>query len=425
MKVVHLSTSCRGGAGIAAMRHHVSLLNAGVDSRFVTRDHAGGIKNTYSLDDVYPAKARMHTRLRIYAQRIGFTDSTNAFLSAKYLKNRDSTLEYFSFPFSNFFVEDLKLVKEADVVHLHWIADDFLNTPTFFRSVKDKPVVWTLHDMNPFTGGCHHSDGHKGFMQTCTNCPQLPPEHSSKVAAEMLHKKRKAYSHIRDLYIVTPSQWLKSLSEKSAAFSGRKHLSIPNRVDESVFKPTDKGEARRTLGLPEDKKIVLFVSHNVDHQRKGIANLLRAVALLNNDIVLCSVGSKRNNEGNGFDLGYIKDDKVMAMAYSAADLFALPSYAENYPNTIAESLLCGTPVVACRVGGIPEQVGNDEGILANPADIAGIAEAINSVLNSKGRFNSELIRSNAIQKFSFGNTTAQYISLYNNISAQDDFSNNC
>jgi glycosyltransferase involved in cell wall biosynthesis len=419
LKVVHLSTSDKGGAGIAAMRLHKELLRQGIDSHIITKYRLGPhVKNHYVFSESY--KARFVEKLKKYAlYKIGKDKPYEMRISEKHLKNRPQGFEYFSFPFSDLKVEEHPILKASDIIHLHWISEGFINYSSFFKNLTKK-LVWTLHDMNPFTGGCHHSDNCEKYRNECRKCPQLQNTIDESYSLKMQRLKEDALKRIvnEQLKVVTPSKWLGAKSLESTLFKRFKHFCIPNGIDASIFFGSDKKTAREKLYLPLDKKIILFVSNEVSNKRKGIFLLERALNLLpdNNKVVLCTLGHKAVKLNTGFTqfaLNYISDESEIALAYSAADVFVLPSMAENFPNTICESLVCNTPVVAFNVGGIPEQVNNKNGALVDAFDVQKLSDAIQKMLNSSIGHNSGEISAEAIKKYSITSIAEEYIRLYN------------
>jgi glycosyltransferase involved in cell wall biosynthesis len=417
MKIVHLSTSSTGGAGIAALRLHRMLLDNNINSHFLSRNKPSSHnRNCYELNEVYHGLPRVKTIANNYLEKTGSFHFSNSARSQKYLQNKPHGFEYFSFPYSNLYIESCEIVKTSDIIHLHWIAEDFVNYPTFFTALQNKKLVWTLHDMNPFTGGCHHADGCTNYKTECFNCPQLPAYSKAETAYKAQQLKLSLYSKFgkSQLKIVAPSQWLLEKSRSSACFNSYQHHKISNPVDHTVFTPTDKQTARTKLGLPPDKKIILFVSHSITNERKGTGLLQEAVKKNNDpDLLLCAAGNEAHSNDYIYNLGYIADDVKMALAYSAADVFILPSFAENFPNTIVESLLCGTPVIATATGGIPEQVTNDS-ILLHSMNVHELARAIKNIVR-KYETTVQTIRNEAILKFSASQSIQQYISLYSQL----------
>ena len=426
MKILHITTSNKGGAGVAAVRLHNALVENGVDSKLLSLvQFPSNIKEQYLFRpedcSAFPKLVRIKLLILKILKRLNVYQSIHERLTKRNLKNQPKGFEHFSFPYSEYNIGKHPLVKDSDIIHLHWVSDGFLDYERFFRNCTKK-LVWTLHDMNPFTGGCHHSDGCIKFETTCSICPQLKNTIDENFSAKLLVVKKKAFSNIdnKQLKIVTPSEWLANLSKKSNLFQRFDHHTIYNGVNTEIFKINDKIQSRKKLGLPEDKKILLFVSHTVSNLRKGINYLVDALSSIDQtkNIMICSVGAKPEGLLSDFkciNFGYISDEQKMAEIYSAADVFVLPSIAENFPNTICEALLCGTPVVAFNVGGIPEQINHSNGRMARLFNAQEFKNSIVDVLKNQSDFIPKLISERAKEQFDQIVTTNKYIYLYNQL----------
>lgn len=423
MNILHITTSNKGGAGIAALRLHEHLLEQGIDSKLLSWYHfPSEVKQQYQFKEkdcfAFPFFVQIKILVLKVLRRLHLFIPLSTRYSKKYLAGRPSGYEHFSFPFSAFNIAKHPLVKKADIIHLHWVSDGFIDYESFFKNCNKK-IIWTLHDMNPFTGGCHHSDGCFKFEVSCTICPQLRNTIDENYSEKILKIKQDSLKQFTDsqIRIVAPSQWLTHLSKKSILFKRFKHLTIHNVVNDSVFRIQNKMEARKKLNLPLDKHIVLFVSHTISNTRKGTDLLIKALAKFNieDDVIICSAGASPDTFGFSVPhvkMGYVNDENTMAELYAAADVFVLPSIAENFPNTICESLLCGTPVVAFNVGGIPELINEFNGKLVEPFDVDKLYSAIEYIIQNPSKFDSNEISKYAMEKLNQQKITAQYIDLY-------------
>lgn len=408
MKIIHISTSDRGGAGISAVRLHNALLNSGIDSSLLTKmNFVKNIRNHFVLNP-----ETLWSRILV---RAGIKKNKFRALEKEHLANRPHGFEKFSFPFSEIDLTEHPAVNDADLIHLHWVSDRFFDFESFFQKVK-KPIVWRLADMNPFTGGCHHADDSIGFEKDCHACPQLKGTMDENFAEKVLTVKKNALKNIsiEQFKIVTPSHWLMNLSKRSALFSKYHHRVIPNIVDMVGSSLLDKKNSRQELNFPADKNIILFIATDMSHLRKGIVYLNQAVNLLDKNIVVCGVGKTNSKLSfpNFINLGYVNDKYILSKIYNAADIHVLPSLAENFPNTICESLVAGTPVVAFNIGGIPELIDNSNGRLAEYKNVESLANAISYVLNNPHDFSRDKIRNDALQKFGPVKVVKQYQELY-------------
>lgn len=249
--------------------------------------------------------------------------------------------EILSLPITRYKVEAHPWVRDADIIHLHWIAD-FINYPVFFKSVN-KPVVWTLHDYNPLCGIFHYPKD----IETNKITFQAIDEKYSNI-------KQKSLSTFKGLTIVTPSVWLEKLSSNSSMLGKFSHQVIPNGIDTGTFKVFPKEIARNVFNLPNDKIILSYISEDIKATRKGFNLLVDAIRYLlpNKDIAVCATGRSNNlNIPEVGNLGYINDEHLMALVYATSDFFILPTMEDNLPNTMLESLSCGTPVISFNIGG--------------------------------------------------------------------------
>jgi glycosyltransferase involved in cell wall biosynthesis len=418
MKILHLSTYSRGGAAKACIRLHESLVKSGSDSSilFLYRGDTA-VEQAYSFSVPLSRRERWIKRIK----KKFFPKTTSARPIQTQIKSFvPGKIEWFSFPETGIDITKNALYKEADIIHLHWVAD-FLDY-SFFKKNK-KPVIWTLHDMNPFTGGCHYDEGSNGYEKMCLNCPQLQDTINPDYAAHILEIKRKAIQFVNNLTIVTPSQWLGEASRRSMLFNTLKHVVIPYGLDSHTYHPADKIISRKALGLPLDKKIILFVSDALDTRRKGFTYLLQALQMLKNkeEFILCTLGASKSGQGynTGFmvkELGYLHEEEMICKAYSAANVFIIPSLMDNFPNTVLESIMCGTPVVGFPVGGIRDMVQNDKnGLLCTEKTSESLADTIQNFFDNMPAFDRVTIRKDAVERYDLNVQLKAYKSLYQEI----------
>ncbi len=282
-------------------------------------------------------------------------------------------------------------VPSCDVVNLHWIAA-YVDYEMFFRAAASRAhVVWTLHDMNAVTGGCHYDMGCGKFAQQCGGCPQLGSDDERDLAAQIWVRKRTVFASLdpRRVCIVAPSQWLARVAKESPVLGRFRVETIPYGIDLQDFAPRDRLAARDVLGIPSDAKVVLFLAEMVDNRRKGFPLLeeaLKRCAAVVPNLWLLSVGNnppRLSADIRGSHLQYIGNDRFLSLAYSAADVFAIPSVQDNLPNTVMEAMACGIPVVGFEVGGIPDMVRvGHTGLLVPPGDVEGMSTAMAKLLQS-------------------------------------------
>jgi glycosyltransferase involved in cell wall biosynthesis len=396
LKVVHLFTSDAGGAGIAALRLHHGLLAEGLKSSVVCAEG----KNNYDGEYISPYPvARLSRALR----KVGLdTDIIPEYQKA--IEQAGGTYETFSMPVSYYKVEKHPCVEAADIVHLHSISN-YINYPDFFRRVQ-KPLVWTLHDMNPLMGGFHYDDDQRR-NENNKALIQIEREFSRIKLASMTSE---------GVTVCAPSQWLKSESMKSELMGRYEHHHVPYGLDTNIFKPHQKRVCRELLELPQDKKLLLFVSENLMNRRKGLDLLLDALQNLppSHDYALLAVGAARIDDdiANVLSVGSIRDPKLLAMLYSAADAFILPSRQDNLPLVMLESLACGTPVIGFAVGGVKETIKDGfNGLLCDEVSADALGRTIGLFLSSDG-FDASQIREDSIQRFGLALQAQRYVKIY-------------
>jgi glycosyltransferase involved in cell wall biosynthesis len=271
----------------------------------------------------------------------------------------------------------------CDIVHLHWIAF-FADFPSFFNSLPEAvPIVWTLHDMNPITGGCHYSGDCHRFRSGCGQCPQLHIPRPRDVSADTFRIKRRALRNKR-IAVVTPSRWLAELAQQSPVWPAKTSFQVIRLgLDLETFRPIEKPEARRQLNINSDAVLVAFGAEDINNYRKGFHHLSGALTRLDcQSKVQCLVFGSGNPPSAPklplcHWLGFLDDPQKQALVYSAADMVVVPSREDNQPLVGLEAMACGTPVVAFNAGGIPEFViPNETGLLAKLGDERDLAAKI-------------------------------------------------
>lgn len=419
MKILHINTFDQGGAANACTRLHLGLIELGVDSKLVVKEKKVSVSNSYGFFSL-SLKNRWIEFFKKIGFRFGLSDhpllGNREKERRKIYKEYFPTFEFFSTPYSDFDLTESKLFNEAHIIHLHWVAG-FLDYPSFF-SKCNKPVVWTLHDMAPFTGGYHYVGYDLSFEEFRKEVPHFS-EKQSQLLNEFLTIKKSALSKFDRLSIVAPSQWLLKLSSKSELFSRFSHFHIPYGLPKKNFRYQDPLEAKEKLNLPMDKFILLFVSDSIKNPRKGMKILLEALKQLDMDnIQLCCVGKVLENEdlAEVKILGKIQDPDQLATIYSAADLFIIPSLEDNLPNTVLEALMCGTPVLGFPIGGIPEMViPGENGFLANEVSVIGLSKALQFSIENLNQLDRKEISNKAKSKYSSEIQAKKYLELYRSL----------
>lgn len=369
MKVLHLNTfDSVGGAARAMAGLHRALADRGVDSRAIVLEKRSMDPRSTALDvpGILRKPALRHLAdtwpLIFYRNKVAM-HWTRGVLGSRAARLIDG--------------------EAPDVVHLHWVGLGLLSISQIGRIRR--PIVWTLHDSWPFTGGCHVPGDCTRYRTGCGACPQLGSHRENDISRDTWQKKQAAW-HKLNLVAVTPSRWLASCVSASSLFRSRRVEVIPNGVDGRVFQPLQRVVSRDRLGLPRDGPLLMFGAVHADRDANKGWDLLRAaLGVLQKPIALVVFGSSgRRLDIPGhrvFARGAISSDEELCLLYSAADVTVVPSRLENYPNVILESLACGTPVAAFAAGGIPEMIEQHRtGFLAKPYDPVDLAKAVQMAL---------------------------------------------
>lgn len=419
MKITIINTYAHGGgAARAAYRLHSGLRYIGHESTmYVQHGRGDGIVK-------YSPKVSRHKSVLARIWRRGLIElKFLPWTFEQYAASRPAGLEIYTEARSQFGVDILRGLPPGEVINLHWVANfvDYKVLPL----LANKPLVWTLHDMNPFTGGCHYDDGCPKYLESCGACPQLGSQKGYDLSRKVFLQKQAAFRQLDPdrFHVVAPSRWLAEEASRGTLMKPFSCTVIPNGLNTDVFAPRNTAGLREALAIAEDSKVILFVADSIENRRKGMQHLLDALAALRDSdkVTLLSVGRGEVKIPGLFRhirIGRIEDDRLLSMIYSLADVFVIPSVQDNLPNTVLESISCGTPVVGFDVGGIPDMVMNDEtGILVKQGDVSGLKSAIEGILSNASL--REAMASNcrmlALREFSEAVQAKRYVSLYESI----------
>ncbi|MBD1912359.1 MULTISPECIES: glycosyltransferase family 4 protein [unclassified Leptolyngbya] len=378
MKIVQVNTrDIRGGAALAAYRLHKSLRQLGQDSRMAVRWKVSTDPTVLEVTS---------QALELELQSPEWLAIQRRYLNRN-LTNRAKTL--FTAAYPGLDLTSVEAIAQADIIHLHWVSQ-FIS-PTSLKALLElgKPVVWTLHDMAPFTGGCHYSSGCSGYTDNCAPCPQLQndPYH---LPSAVLQDKLELLAHVPNLTIVTPSRWMAQEARQSRLLGNCPIHVIPNPIETDVFRPLGKPAARRRLGLKPGA--FTFIAQSSIESRKEFPQVLEAIrrALQNGKFRAAANAGKIQflffgNISHPLDapdipyvhVGFCNSPQKLAELYSAADAFILPSLEDNLPNVMLEAISCGTPLIGFDVGGMPDVIRSGKtGWLAPVGDFKRMAELI-------------------------------------------------
>ncbi|MFC2106169.1 glycosyltransferase [Candidatus Bipolaricaulota bacterium] len=316
--------------------------------------------------------------------------------------------------------------QEFDLIHLHNIHGYCLNL-SIAGSLAElgTPVVWTLHDAWPLTGRCAYSLQCDRWKNGCGQCPDMSryPKGHFDTSAFMWKRKKAAFTQQWNPTIVCPSKWLADQVRESYLRKSRIEI-IPNGIDTDTFTPKEKATARKRLGLPLKKKIVLFVAADLADERKGARYFFESLQhIKGDDWMVLTLGKRVNLSGklpervDVKQLGYISNRDSLAEMYSVADVLCVSSLDEVFGLVVTESMACGTPVVGFRVGGILEQITDDCGALVEPRDVKGLGEAITKLLQDDDLREKMSVncRDRAVAEYSISKFRDRYVSLYHEI----------
>lgn len=385
MKTLLINTSdVRGGAARASYRLHQGLEQVGINSTMLVQD-----KRSTDISVIGP-------------KLIGWKEVGLNYLF-RYIVDQSPLLLYNKFQKIVWSPQWLpnKIHKKInrlnpDIVHFHWICDGFI--PIQEVAKIKQPLIWTLHDMWPFTGGCHYNGTCDRYMHECGNCPQLGSDNEKDLSRWVWNRKNKSWAD-QDITIVTPSRWLANCARSSSLFGDKKIEVIPNGLDLQKFKPIDKLKAKDDLNLPVDKNLILFgAMKSTKDKRKGFQYLESAINVLPDDLDFEAIvfGNSGKDGQLNIPINYMGNfpDNMLTKLYSAADVFVAPSVQDNLPNTIMESMACGTPAVAFNIGGMSDMIVHKEnGYLAKPFNIDDLAKGIEWIVKQDQRKN--LLRENS------------------------------
>lgn len=312
------------------------------------------------------------------------------------------------------------------IINTHWINNGYIFIETIAKFTQ--PIVWTLHDLWAFTGGCHYNEDCSRYTQNCGKCPQLQSWHDWDISRWEWQRKAKAWKNL-NLTIVTPSSWLAKCASSSSLFQNLQIKVIPNGLDIQQYRPINKQVARNLLNIPQDKQLILFGSlQATSDKRKGFDLLQDALVSLSKsgwkdklEVIIFGASEPKYPPSFGFKshyLGTLNDELTLALVYSSADVFVLPSRQDNLPNTVMEAMACGTPCVAFNIGGMPDMIEHQKnGYLAQTDKGEDLAQGIKWVLENQERHDklSYYSRYKVEKEFTLESQANRYLSLFNEI----------
>ncbi len=402
MKVLHLISQDSGGAGRAALRLHKALLEQNIESLMLVQNKTTDLPSVIRLANTKPQKIMEKLRpalatlpLMLYPKRHKDIFSPNTLSNKTLIKK----------------INEIK----PDIIHIHWINNGFLNIKDLTKI--NIPMIWSLHDANAYTGGCHYvASTCVGVKNHCNRCPLLNSNFKYDISYWTFKAKKETYKKL-NLTINGLSRWITNCAKESTLLKDKKIINLPNPIDTEIFKPMNKDIAKEILGLNKTKKNITFGAINATQiDRKGYNELITAIKKIKHkNIRLIIFGSSHGETIENIEtiyMGHLNDDITLKLIYNASDVFIVPSLAENLSNAIMESLSCGTPVVAFNIGGNNDMIDHKiNGYLAKSYDVDDLANGIDWVLENDCGDNA---RQKAL-KFDSTVIAKQYIKQYQNI----------
>lgn len=385
MNILILNTSeLTGGAAVAANRLAKALGKSGVEVSMLVRDRKTGDERVTALNDSFWASRWNFIRF-VWERLIIFI--CNHF--------RRKPLFQVSIANTGTDLSDHPLVKAADVIHLHWINQGFLSLANIRKlALIGKPIVWTMHDMWPFTAICHYSFGCERFKKECGECPFLSSSDKKDLSYHVFNKKR--FLADSKIQLVAVSTWLRQQAQDSALTNRLPVEVIPNVIDTSLFVPSDKEEARKSLSLPLDKKIILMGAARINDPIKGFEYLVKALSILKErkgeeDYFLVLFGGIKGDDSFLSEIpipyvwmGSLSDPSMIAKLYAAADVTVVASLYETFGQTIIEGMACGCPAVSFDNSGQTDIINHlENGYLAKYKDTDDLATGIKWVIDNR------------------------------------------
>ena len=420
MRVLIVNTSERvGGAAIAASRLMEALNNNGIKAKMLVRDKQTDHQAVIALD-----KSWLHA-LKFVWERFRI-----------WMANGFHRYRLFEHDLANVGTDITKLpeFQEADVIHLHWINQGFLSLSDIRKIAQSgKPMVWTMHDMWPFTGTCHYSGECEKYKTECRHCPLLYGGGSAKDISNQVFKKKKSLLNEAHIHFVACSRWLEGLAQQSKLLQGQDICNIPNAINTKLFHPKDKMAAREKLHLPQDKKLLLFGSLKITDKRKGVDYLVDACRSiqenypdLRQELAIVTMGHEGEAMKDMFpfplySLDYVYQERDLVDVYNAVDLYVTPSLQDNLPNTIVEAMACGVPCVGFNVGGIPQMIDHlHNGYVAEYKNAQDFANGIHWALKEDDyKSLSEWATRKAVDSYSESRVAALYNQIYNKVTGKN------
>lgn len=414
MKVVLLNTyDKKGGAAIACDRLNQAHIQNGIESnKFVLHKAPETYSGVTVHKSIFPDKINKNYEHLIEKLVFRPHEASKEIRFAFSLGLHGKNLKKF------------EIIQDADIIHLHWINNGFLSLRSIdYLLSLNKPIVWTMHDMWPFTGGCHYAGDCNHYEGTCGQCHFLKKPEAEDISNKIWNKKKELFQNASNLTFVGCSRWLSDLAKTGSLLQDQSVVNIPNCIDTNTYKPHFK-----SIGT---KYVLLFQAMNINEERKGLTYLIDCLRILRekypevkNKIKLLIFGEIRSDEFL-LDLDYevellgsLTNQEDIIKAYQKANIFITPSLQDNLPNTVMESLACGIPVLGFETGGIPEMVDHKiNGYIAPHKDSEGLAEGLKWIIGERERYLElcQNARKKVLENYTYNQISAKYLKLYQSL----------
>jgi glycosyltransferase involved in cell wall biosynthesis len=419
MKVTLINTAdAGGGAPAACMRLLKALELKRVDAHIQVQEKMTNEPRVTSIDNGFISWLKI--KFNFFYERLPFI----------WFRAKDRSVRFaFSTADTGTDISHEPVVMNADILHLHWTNSGFLSISNLKKLFEtSKPIVWTLHDMWAFTGGCHYAGDCDHFVDECGDCWMLRHPGNEDISHTGWIHKNELLKAAKNIVFVTCSHWLADVARTSSLLKDFRIETIPNPIDIEIFSPKDKTAAMAKWNVNPQSRIILFGAANILDRRKGISYLVDALNVLKNnypdtaniEIVIFGKNKFFDVKQLPFkvhELHIITSQYDLAELYNRADVFVTPAIEDNLPNTVMEALACGTPVVAFNTGGIPDMVVHKQnGYLAEFKSSKDFAAGIHYILNSDRK--SELAanaRNKVLQNFTNEIVASKYMAVYQSI----------
>lgn len=416
MKIVHLNASDKGGASIVAQRLNAAL------NQYTTVSSQHLIFDS-SRSDLPETEVWANTPIRKLRALMNHALDKFDFLQYE----RDPSIRFqFNHARIGVDISEHPLILNADIIHIHWILKGFLSFDSLKKLLSlGKPVVWTCHDLWPFTGGCFYLWGCEQLSKGCGTCPyMIHPEATNSPSFWLDWKMHNLGA--ANIYWASPSQWLAEIAKTSPIMGQNTRISvIPNPIRVSDFKvsnPSEKKLIRECFGLKSNVFTVVFSAANLENPAKGFPDFVALIAhLRHREIQAIVIGRSEITVDLPvpcYNAGYVSDVSHVRALFSAADLYITTSQEDNLPTTVMESLACGVPSLGYQIGGIPELIDNGvNGFVYPKGEWKQMAEGVVKLIDNPlllAEFSANA-RSKAEVHYDEAKVAKQYAELYHSI----------